>query len=190
MTSSGPVYRVVDLLNRSGYRAIKGDLRVETLSFHFAEVLVGTSNPLDLVVIVDTVTDTDESQIRRQVKALARALDMVASRRSLTLIIVRPSPTDSVIRDLSKVCRILLVGTPTGKDADDALRDTLAVLLPLDIPNEASGPVDPLATLQAVLGNSIDDTVMPFFRAAHESAEAVRTELKDWLGSAIREEVQ
>jgi hypothetical protein len=183
-----PVRRVVEMLERHGYRALQDDLHVGTLSFSFAGALAGTRNAHDLVVIVDTIADNSESRIRRQVQALARALDMVESRRSLTLIIVGPNPSDVTLRELSRVCRILTVGTPTGDGADDAIRDILAVLLPLDISTADAGSVDPLTTLRAELSIPSDDQIEPIFSAARVGAKAVEQALRQWLVAALPEE--
>lgn len=188
MSDSRPVRRVVELLEQHGYRALEDDLRVGTLTFSFPVTLAGTRNSHDLVVIIDTIADSSESRIRRQVQALGRALDMVESRRSLTLVIVGPNPSDVTLRELSRVCRILSVGTPTGDGADEAIRDTLAILLPLDVPGEASGPVDPLAKLRAEIKDLPSDEIEPILSAARVGPEAVEQALKQWLTSALPEE--
>jgi hypothetical protein len=188
VSDSRPVRRVINLLEQYGYRALQTDLLVGTLSFRFAGTLVGSRNSHDLVVIVDTITDSSDSHLRRQVQALARALDMVGSRRSLTLVIVGPNPSDATLRELARACRILSVGTPTGASADDDIRDTLAVLLPLDIPEGGSGAIDPLMRLQTELTDFPGDELTRFLGAARLSSDAVEQELKDWLMWALPED--
>ena len=190
MSDSRPVRRVVELLEQHGYRALSADLSVGTLSFKFAATLVGSRNSHDLVVVADTIADSSESHIRRQVQALGRALDMAESRRSLTLIIVGPNLSDPTLRELSRACRILSVGTPTGEHAGDAVRDTLAVLLPLDIPEEASGTVDPLVRLQGELSGLPPEEVTRFLGASRVGSRAVEQELENWIGSALPEEAE
>ncbi len=188
MSDSKPVRRVVELLQQHGYRALDADLRVGTLTFSFPATLVGTQNSHDLVVIIDTIADSSESRLRRQVQALGRALDMIESRRSLTLVIVGPNPGDVTLRELSRVCRILSVGTPTGDGANEAIRDTLAILLPLDVPVEASGPVDPLTKLRAEINGLSSAEIEPVLSAALVSPKAVEQALREWLISALPEE--
>jgi hypothetical protein len=189
MSDSRPVRRVVELLKDNGYVPVHGDLRVGTISFNFAEVLFGTQNSCDLVVVVDTVFQPSESRTRRQVESLARALDIVQSRRSLTLIVVGPQLSDNSVRDLSRVCRILAVGTPTGRDADRVVRDVLAILLPLDLPVGEFGIADPLTRLRAELDDFLDVEVEPFIEAAQREIESVEAALKQWLLDGISSEV-
>lgn len=188
MTDSRPVRRVVELLKDNGYVSLQDDLRVGTISFNFAEVLFGTRNSFDLVVVVDTVSQPSESRTRRQVESLARALDIVQSRRSLTLILVGPQLSEISVRDLSRVCRILAVGTPTGEDADRAVRDVLAVLLPLDLPEGEFGIADPLTRLRTELNDFLDVEVEPFIEAAQRDVESVEAALKEWLLDGIPSE--
>lgn len=188
MTDSRPVRRVIELLEDNSYLSVHGDLRVGTISFNFAEVLFGTRNSCDLVVVVDTVSQASESRTRRQVESLARALDIVQSRRSLTLIVVGPQLSDVLVRDLSRVCRILAVGTPTGEYADRDVRDALAILLPLDLPEGEFGIADPLTRLRTELDGFLDVEVEPFVEAAQREVESVETALKQWLVDGISSE--
>ncbi len=101
-----------------------------------------------------------------------------------------PNLSDPTLRELSRACRILSVGTPTGEHAGDAVRDTLAVLLPLDIPEEASGTVDPLVRLQGELSGLPPEEVTRFLGASRVGSRAVEQELENWIGSALPEEAE
>jgi hypothetical protein len=121
------------MLEEAGYDLVEQPL-VAGIPFEFAAMLAG-SGSLDLVAIVDLALDSDVERIRRRIEGLARALDLVKSRRSLTVVLVGPRPEQSLIQAIAGVARVLTVGSPGDKD-DASLRDSLAVLLPLDLATE------------------------------------------------------
>jgi hypothetical protein len=136
MTREEPVTKVVTLLESVGYRSLDVPITVGGIPFDFAASLKGETS-LDLIAVVDTLAESDEKQMCRRVEGLSRALDLVRSRRPLTVILVGPRPTSETRRSLSRVCRVLVTATPT----DDGLDEALAVLLPLDVLAEAE-PAD------------------------------------------------
>src|SRR4051812_47012848 len=101
--------------------------------------MLAGSNSLDLIAIVDLATESDDDQIRRRIEALAQALDLVRSRRSLTVVLAGPRRGAGLIQAIAGVARVLTVGTPR-EGAE--LRDALAVLLPLEIAPDDTGVVD------------------------------------------------
>jgi hypothetical protein len=173
-----PVTRVVELLVSAGYRALKSPFTIASVPFDFAAVLVGSDRALDLIVVVDTLTDT-EPRIRQKVLGLSRALDLVASRRPLTTILVGPPPRMDTLDSLAKVSRVLPVGSPSGPAAQRLIEDALAALLPLTLPDSSEEVVDPLAEVHRRLPVAEDDeTVNALLNAAHSGQDAVRGMLK------------
>ncbi|WP_156507407.1 hypothetical protein [Arthrobacter sp. OY3WO11] len=179
-----PVQLVIDLLSKSGYVTLP-DFKVGSLAFDFTKVLAGTQYSFDLVVIVDTISEFAESRLRRQVAALARALDLVESRRSVTLILVGPGPSDITIRELARVCRVLSVGVPTGEHAEAMVRDVLAVLLPLSLPRSSVAGVNPLSRLRHELERLPELAVLPMLDVADAGDAKVELALKEWLSHGI-----
>lgn len=188
MTQSQPVAAVVELLQANGYQLLNDDLRIGTLSFDFAATLFGTSHSFDLVLVADMITAPAESKLLRKVEALGRALDLVESRRSFTLIVVGPPLNDVTTREASRVCRILALGTPTSPIVDQHVRDTLSVLLPLSLPKGGVAGVHPLD----VLRSRLDGTPLPeaerLLEGAVDAPEAVRESLRRWLVSTLPED--
>lgn len=131
MSGVGPVGRVTTMLEQAGYVGLDQPRPIGGVPFEFAAMLVGRAS-LDLIVVLDLAIDADEERIRRRVEALARALDLVSSRRSLTVVLVGPRPPQSLIQAIAEVARVLAVGTPAEGD-DASLQDALAVLLPLEL---------------------------------------------------------
>jgi hypothetical protein len=126
---SQPVERVVALLGEAGYERLPQPVRVAGIPFEFSAVLVAGSS-LDLIAVVDTVTNTNLSSIRQRVEGLSRALDLVESRRSLTVVLIGPEPVQELQLALTRVARVLVAGVPT--DTQD-LQQAIAVLLPLEL---------------------------------------------------------
>lgn len=135
MSASQPVERVVALLGEAGYERLPQPVEVAAIPFEFSAVLVGSSS-LDLVVVVDTVTDGNVADIRRRVEGLGRALDLVKSRRPLTVILIGPEPNPQLQLALTRIARVLVVG-PHG---ERELRKAIAVLLPLELVTVAELP--------------------------------------------------
>lgn len=129
MSASQPVERVVALLSEAGYYRLPQPVAVADIPFEFAAVLAASSS-LDLVVVIDTVTDTDVLNIRRRVEGLSRALDLVDSRRPLTVVLIGPEPAPELKLALTRVARVLFAGVPRN---EHQLREAVAVLLPLDV---------------------------------------------------------
>jgi len=129
VSASQPVERVVALLSEAGYYRLVQPVAVADIPFEFSAVLAASSS-LDLVVVIDTVTDTDVLNIRRRVEGLSRALDLVDSRRPLTVVLIGPEPAPELKLALTRVARVLFAGVPRN---EHQLREAIAVLLPLDV---------------------------------------------------------
>jgi hypothetical protein len=140
MTAVGPVERVIAILEAAGYDLLEEPRRIGGIPFDFAAMLAGRSS-LDLIVIVDLAVDAEDEPVRRRVESLARALDLVRSRRSLTVVLVGPRRGAGLIQAISGVARVLAVGR-AGADDEQDLRDALAVLLPLEVATEAEETAD------------------------------------------------
>jgi hypothetical protein len=142
----GPVDRVASLLEQGGYGRLPSPVAIAGVPFDFSAVLVGGERAFDLVVVTDTVLESDR-RLRQRVEALARALDVAGSRRSLTVVTVGPPPAPQSLEIMSRVARVLVVRA--DGESGSTLRDSLAVLMPLELPAasaEASEPFDAVET--------------------------------------------
>jgi hypothetical protein len=185
MTYSQPVELVVELLTSVGYRKCEVPFTVASMSFEFDAVLAGADRALDLVVIIDTLREPD-SRVRQKMEGLSRALDLVASRRPLTAVLVGPPPRIGVLNAISRVCRLLQVWALGESDSNERLRDALAVLLPLDVPDVSETVVDPLAEVRrrtmSVDGQKL---VSALLQAAPDGSEAVKSKLRKLLAEPL-----
>jgi len=178
MTQNQPVTRVVQILTNAGYRNRPTPVTVSSVPFEFAALLLGSDRANDLIIVIDTLVDS-EARIRQKVEGLSRALDLVASRRPLTVVLVGPPPRTAILEALSRVSRVLSVGTPTGDNADRFLADALAVLLPLSLPDAGEAVVEPLGELRRHISSDVDeDVIAPLVSAAVRGSEAVREALR------------
>ncbi len=188
MTLSPPVQRVVTLLTQAGYRPREMPAVVASVPFEFAAMLLGADRALDLIIVIDTLIEP-EPRIRQKVEALSRALDLVGSRRPLTVVLVGPLPRASILEALGRVCRVLPVGTPTGKKAGRFLSDALAVLLPLELPKSSEGVSDPLGEVRRRLaGSAAADAVSTLVALAPAGADAVRDALRTLIKELLMAE--
>jgi hypothetical protein len=172
------------MLTAAGYRLRSSPVTVASVPFDFAAVLIGADRTLDLIIVIDTLEE-DESRVLQKVQALSRALDLVVSRRSLTVILVGPPPRATIIEALSRVCRVLPVGTPTGEGVGQFLNDALAVLLPLNLPHMSEAVADPLGEVHKRLSTEEND-LETLLAAAPMGAKAVQEALRALIQEPLR----
>lgn len=185
MTSSLPVERVVSLLVGAGYRKIDGSLLVGSIPFEFAATLVGGDHSLDMVVVIDTVTEGADTRVRKKVEGLSRALDLMGSRRTVSVVLVGPTPGSVTVQAMARVSRVLAVGTPTGDDADQNVRDALAVLMPLVLPDATLQLAEPMSQLTRALGDTHSEVGAVLLDAAVNGKEEVETAVKGFLEEVL-----
>ena len=178
MTAATPVERIVAILKEAGYRELSLPLTIASVPFDFAAALVGTGKAADLIVVVDTVQDS-ESRTRQKIAGLGRALDVAGSRRPLTAVLAGPRPLDPTLDAIAGNCRVLPVGTPTGADADQLLREWLAVLLPLRLPHLGEAVADTTRELAMHIPRNLESALQTsILEAAPNGTAAVREALR------------
>jgi hypothetical protein len=169
--------RIQGILTGAGYRPLPRRFTVAGLPFEFGLAFVASEKGHDVVIVIDLAVETIEKAFVQRVQALARALDLVRSRRPLTAVLVGAEPDEATVEALSRVCRVLPVGAPNDQSAEQSLRDWLAVLLPLPELEDLSGVADWDAELSKELASAGDDEHTKKLKvAALRSAEAVEVE--------------
>jgi hypothetical protein len=186
MTPGTPVQRIVAILKEAGYRELSVPLTVASVPFEFAAALVGTGKASDLIVVIDTVHDSD-AHTRQKIDGLGRALDVAGSRKPLTAILAGPKPHDPTLDAIGRVCRVLPVGTPTGSNATRLIHDCLAVLLPLHLPDPSELTADTLGELDSRLTDNKNSYVLrTIVQGASQGASAVKPALQKLILEALR----
>lgn len=185
MTATTPVERISGILEEAGYRRLSSPLKVAGLGFDFPAVFVGADRSVDLILVADTAFEA-AARIQRKVEGVGRALDVLRSKRPVTVVLAGPRPEAEVIDAMTKVGRVLPVGTQVDQDPAVALRNWLAVLLPLTLPQPSQDVVDPLASVQAV-SSDIDAQIRGLIAVAAQGADTVQTNLHDILKKTLGE---
>ena len=182
MTDSTPVGRVTVALENAGYQRIVDGLQVGELKFQFPAAFVKAKSSAELILVADIASES-EVQLTRKVDGVARALDIAASTRSLTLVVTGPRPSASALESLGRVCRVLPTGNISGADGDEILQNWLAVLLPLTLPQPESVAGNSLALIHAAAQN-LGEATRKLIDVASQGQRAVSNELYSIIDAA------
>jgi len=180
-----PVQRVVALLEDAGYESVEQPRLIGGIPFEFAAMLAGV-NSLDLIAIVDVEAEADRGRLRGRVEGLAGALDLVRSRRSLTLVLVGVRPEPELIQALVRVGRVLVTTAPSGDEGEVEMRDALAVLLSLEIATDSGSAAESWAAARASIAAAYPAEAKSVLAAANAGAAAVENALGDLLAEPLR----
>ena len=169
MMAITPIEAVAELLLKEAhFRRLKRPLEIAGVAIEVADALIAGHGSLDLVLVGDNIGGEAPRRLMSAVEGAARALDLVGSRRPLTLVVVGPRPTAEEMRELVRYARVLPVGeAPT----DNTLRNWLAALMPLELPavGEARGDVDSAE----LVSEASDPLARALVQAAHDGKEEV-----------------
>jgi hypothetical protein len=176
-----PLERAIALLKNKGYRTVQQPFGIGTATYSFDAVLTAEQS-LDLVMLQDTTLGSGE-RIRREVLAFGRSLDVLGSRRTLTLVLVGQPLEPAVLESLLRVCRVLPVGP---LEADDArLRDRLAVLLPLELSDATDVLGDWISEVRRRLSVEQARAANSYLSSAEQGEAGVRLELRKRVERAL-----
>jgi hypothetical protein len=182
MTDSTPVGRVASALVGAGYVRLPDAMLVGGMKVDFSAAFVNQNSSTELVLVADTAIE-DEALLIRKMHGVARALDVSRSRRSLTLVLTGPRPKPSTLESLSKVGRVLPLGNVTGTDADVIIRNWLAVLLPLALPQADGLAINPLTRIETLAAH-LDEPLQRVIDVAVRGESAVRQRLHQLIDDA------
>lgn len=180
--------RVVEILTQEGgYRALPRPFKVGSQSFDFTHALVAGDRANDIVVVIELRGDTADEVIVRKLLALTRALDVLRSKRPVTAVLTAGQPRSETVQSISKVCRVLPIGAPTGPNAMDAVRDWLAVLLPLTQPPAVDTLLDWEADVRSSAPAAAKGALMDaLIAAAPAGKHAVEAVLAESISASVR----
>jgi hypothetical protein len=181
VTATTPVERVANALEAANFTRMATPLQIAGLTIPVASAFIGGGNSPDLVIVGDTVSET-QKKIQQTIEGVGRALDMVQSRRPLTLVLVGPRPESSALSAMAKFARVL----PVGEIADqDSINNWLAVLFPLKLPVLMDG----MLNVEAVLGAAFQQDEMSqsliAIANARQGEDAVRTHFHALIEAAF-----
>jgi hypothetical protein len=156
MTTSERVVAI--LTSEGGYRELPRPFKVGSLTFEFTYALIAGERANDLVIVIELKGDSADEAVIRKVLALTRALDVLQSKRPVTAVLTSGQAVAETVQSISRVCRVLTVGSPTGPRASEAVRDWLSVLLPITEPQSTETLLDWEADLRQRLPTSLSGT--------------------------------
>lgn len=175
MSGTTPLERVSQRLVAAQFKRVATPLTIGGLEIDAPAAFIGSPPSPDLVVVGDTLEQTPP-RLQQTVEGIGRALDMMGSRRPLTLVVVGPRPTSAALTALSRFARVL----PVGDAADETnLANWLAVLLPLPLPVVSDDRA--AAALDAVIEGTRDPIEAEFVALASMGAEAVADRLAAYV---------
>lgn len=175
-----PLDRVIDLLKAKGFRDAQQPFGIGSATFKFDAVLTADKT-LNLVILQDTTVGSIE-RLRRELLAFGRSLDVLGSRRTLTLVLVGQRIDADVAESLSQVCRLLTVSATAN---DTHLRDSLAVLLPLELPTATDLQGDWSSEVRKRLPDDTTRIGATYLGAAEQGEAGVRHELRRRIDRAL-----
>lgn len=181
-TDSTPVGRIASTLEGAGYTRLPEVLVIGGMKLDFSAAFVHQKSSTELVLVADTAGE-DDALLVRKTHGVARALDVSRSRRSLTLVLAGPRPKPATLESLGRVCRVLPVGSVTSADADVVVRNWLAVLLPLTLPQAEGSAINPLTNLGA-LAAKLDEPLRRLVDVATKGEFAVSHGLHQLIDKA------
>jgi hypothetical protein len=180
--------RVVEILVHQGkYRELPQPVKIGSLSFEFDYALVASERANDLVIVIELKGRTSDEALIRKVLALTRALDVLKSRRPVTAVLTSGPALPEMVQTISRVCRVLTIGTPSGPGAADAVRDWLSVLLPISEPAAVEAVVDWSSDLRAEIPAAATG---PFADALVAASRVGKQAVEDRLADAVRAAVE
>ena len=171
-----PLEQAITLLKAHGYREANQPFPIGSSTFSFEAVLTA-DRTLDLIVLIDT-TIGEEDRLRRQIQAFSRALDVIGSRRTLTVVLVGQPLTAETMETLARLCRVLPVGTLSEPNAERTLKDWLAVLLPLSLPDADEVQGDWRAEILKRIPSGSSKPVAAYLSASESGGPSVSEELR------------
>ncbi|MDP3674303.1 MAG: hypothetical protein Q8R44_04305 [Novosphingobium sp.] len=173
MTATTPIERVAQVLELAQFRRMPTPLEIGGVKTGALAAFVGKPPSPDLVVIGDTLQQTPGA-LQQTIEGVGRALDMMGSRRPLTLVVVGPRPDTTALTALARHARVLAVGELAD---NSALANWLAVLLPFTPPNTSAGRAE--AAIVTLLAEPADPLVQEFVAMAAQGKDSVAAHLAE-----------
>lgn len=183
------VQEVLDVLERAGFERLPKPLTVVGTEFDFEAAARGTRTSHDLVLVA--TDQVPRKRLHRLVAGLARSLDLAASRRPVSLVLIGgATPSDRM--ELERYARVLPIESTTPDVAE--IEKAVAVLLPLNLPNaelvHGSNPVNEVMAALGPLNATLDHIAL--IEAAADGPDAVREAFRRYAneGAGWTDEVE
>ena len=162
------------------------DNRIADVSFRFGAVLEGPGHQVSTVVVA-AADHGRVGEIWRSLRAATLMLERTGSTRPLSLVLVARKPPVEEVTRLEELCRVLVASPDDGKPQ---LRQRLAALLPLELPEAIELPTTSPRQLEEKLVDSRSDPQRSrwsatLLKAAADGEEAVKNRFLELLDKEI-----
>jgi hypothetical protein len=171
------VQEVLAVLERAGFERLPKPLTVVGTEFDFEAAARGRHTSHDLVLVA--TDQVPRKRLLRLTAGLARSLDLAASRRPISLILLGGvSASDRL--ELERYARVLPIASTAPGFAE--IEKAVAVLLPLKLPNaDLVHGSDPLNEVMAALGPlKATPEHIALIRVAADGPDAVREAFREF----------
>lgn len=176
------VHDVVALLEGAGFVVLPRPLTIAGAEFEFDAAARGAGYSHDLVLIA--TDQVPRQRLQRLVSGLARSLDIEASRRPVSIIVLGEIAAPDRIA-LERYARVLTISSANPSVPE--IEDAIGVLLPLGLPEaELMHGGDPLNDVLGVLGplgTTADHITL--IKAAADGPDAVRESLRLYVNDGV-----
>jgi len=185
VTVEALIDEIVVRLTAAGYQALGRRVRIGSIAYEFAAVLLGPEGTLDLVIVVNSNSVDEVDRLHQRIEGVGRALDMAGSRRTVTSIVVGSTPDESVLSAIRRVGRYLLI-QDQPESQPEWLEDRLAILLPLNLGIATEGVPEPVDELLRRLDLSEDDERRALVSAVSKGSSEVEAQLKRFIEAPLK----
>lgn len=171
------VQAVIDVLEEAGFAKLPSPLIVVGTEFDFEAAARGTTTSHDLVVVA--TAHLAPRRLQRLITGLARSLDLAASRRPVSLILI--GELDAASRaEIERYARVLSISSssPTREEIEEAVSVLLPLRLPTAVLMHGTDPVNEVAGAIGLPRLSREHTEL--IRASSYGPDAVEAALRDY----------
>ena len=168
------------LKDKGGYKPTPPPLHILDVDFAFDAVLIGPEDHNGLV-LVHEVKNSSLGPISKKLKALSLALERTESTRTVTLLLLGDLPTTPPLSELNKLCRVIVVSS------DATLEESLASILPLELPQAMASTESADAALRAEASFDFSDPLIAkLLKAAKENETEVQKAMRSTIDEIAR----
>lgn len=167
-------------LAHAEYKLIPSPFHIGDIAFDFDFVFEAPGNQLDLAVVLTPVKGTEDGHRKYwQVQRLARALDAVGSKRTITVLALEGIKNETLATDLQSVARVLVV------DRSLPLQRLIAPLLQLQVPKLGSGNFDGMELARKSIDSQYAGALRKIMDSAQTGSQAVAAQYEDWVDKSF-----
>lgn len=167
-------------LAHAGYKSVPSPFQIGDIALDFDFVFEAPGNQLDLAVVLTSVKSTEDGYRKYwQVQRLARALDAVDSKRTITVLALEGIKNETLATDLQSVARVLVV------DKSLPLRRLIAPLLQLHVPELGSGNFDGMELARKSIDGQYAGDLYKIMDSTQSGSQRVAAQYEEWVDKSF-----